>query len=143
MSNLETAIERLTGKQAIPDDEAPIRIWGASNDYNARGHGVTEARRVLRNGTWQWFAPRASSGRLRASDRKDTQYGDVWLGELVAEYTLGKKNPEPDMFLVVYVGDDGETKRSVLKHTKRRDGQYSIVIPGVETPLVVADPAWR
>ena len=131
-----------TGKEQIPPTAAPIRARGAANDYNAKGRGSTIARRVLRNGAWEWVSAPASRGRYLASDRKDTQYGNVWIGEVLATYTLGGRGkPEPDNFLLVLGSDDPMFHK--LPHTLRRDGQYSLTLPGNDEPLLVTDPAWR
>lgn len=149
MEELSTTVDELVsaavrvavGEDAIADDAAPLRIVGASNDYNSRGRGSTMARRVLRDGVWKWLSAPASRGRFLAADRKDTQYGDAWVGEILASYTLGGRGtPRPETFLLV-IG--GEYKTTQLAFTRRRDGQYSVVLPGRDEKLVVSDPAWR
>ena len=137
---IRTATEVAMGRGTIADDAAPIRIRGAQNNYNARGSGSTMARRVLRDGEWKWVSAPASRARLRSGDRHDTQMGDVWVGEIVANYTLGARGtPTPDSFVLVIGGDDKPLQ--TVPHVKRRDGQYTLTF-GEET-LVVSSPAWR
>ena len=85
-------------KGQVEGEETARRIRGALNDYNSRGRGSTMARRVLRDGTWDWVSAPASRGRHLAGDRRDVQWGDVYEGEIIAEYTLGSKRPRPNSF---------------------------------------------
>ena len=126
---------------ATPPDpaSASIRICGAENDYNARGRGSTMARRVLRGGQWAWVSAPASRGRLRASDRHDATCGDVYVGEIVAQYTLGGSST-PDVWYLVY-GSERPLHR--LAATHRRDGRWDLTLDGAEGTVTVADPYWR
>ena len=136
------AVAAAIGQSPIPAEAPPIKIRGAANDYNARGRGSTMARRVLRNGGWEWVSAPASRGRDRADDRQDTQRGNVWPGEIVATYTLGGRGkPEPDNFALVLGA--GKSVFHELPHTLRRDGQSALTLPAVSDPLLVPDPAWR
>lgn len=118
------------------------RIRGAANDYNSRGRGATMSRRVYRGGSWLWVSAPASRGRYLASDRRDVQYGDVYEGEIVAEYTLGQKLPVPSRFWVVVLADEQEKPLKLLSHIKIKSG-YRLSMDGCEESLDVPDPSWR
>jgi hypothetical protein len=138
---------------AIARGEAPApqescgQIWGAKNSYNARGRGNTYVRRVYRDGRWQWFSPPASRGRFLAADRKDTKYGDVYIGDIIAEYTLGSRTP--DQWLLIVDGDGEWATWVSLDATKLRNGRWRVTVassPGKEDvpgELDVPDPYWR
>lgn len=131
---------------AAADPASPsISIRGAANNYNSRGNGGTMARRVLRNGSWQWVSRPASRGRYLASDRHDAQYGDVYAGEIIAEYTLGGSSI-PDAWYLVYEREVKGTRKTLftLTATKRRDGRWSLCRkPGDADIILVSDPYWR
>lgn len=135
------AIDVAMGREQIAADAPAIRVKGAANDYNSRGRGSTMARRVLRDGAWQWLSAPASKGRYTSSDRNDVQYGDAWEGEIIAEYTLGGRSaPKPNGWYIVKPHEKPLT--IIQSATKRRDGQWALTLPNGET-LVVSDPAWR
>jgi hypothetical protein len=142
---LDHAIAIATGIAAIADDIAPLRIKGAWNDYNARGRGHTTARRVLRDGKWEWLSAPASRGRMRAADRNDMQYGNVWEGEIIAEHIIGARSCEPEQFYLIVCGEDEKlinNELTILKHHARRDGQFAVTLPDDQT-ITVSNPAWR
>lgn len=136
---LVRAVDTATGRVAPADDARAIVIRGAWNDYNAKGRGSTTARRVLRDGVWKWVSAPASSGRFRAADRHDVRHGDVWVGEIVAQYTLGARRLAPDYFYLVWEADKPLLP---LEFVRRRDGQYGLTLPGGEV-IIITDPAWR
>ncbi len=99
------------------------------------------ARRVWRDEAWTWVSRPASRARYLAGDRHDIVRGDVYPGEIVAEYTLGG-NTEPDAWFVV-VADNGDGKPlRRLAVVKRRDG-YSLTHKRMEGDIVVPSPYWR
>jgi len=140
------------GEAELPKDAPAIRIWGGMNNYNARGRGSTSARRAYDGRTWRWVAPPTSRGRFLAADRHDTTYGDVYPGEVVAEFRLGERGaPTPHGWYLVRAHPE---KPLVLLHVIRKTHQgyvLSVSRKGV-TPeesaqaygtIVVPDPAWR
>lgn len=134
----QRAFEIATGVRKDASDEAQ-RILGAKNDYNSRGNGSTTARRVLRNGSWDWMSASASRGRSLASDRNDTQYGDVYEGEIVAGYTLGSSRPTPDQFWLVI---NAERPLVKLAHQRIKSG-YRLTREKTGETIDVTDPTWR
>jgi hypothetical protein len=138
VSPAQRAWEIATGARTDASDEGH-RILGAQNDYNSRGNGSTTARRVLRNGSWEWVSAPASRGRYLASDRKDTQYGDVYEGEIVAGYTLGSSRPTPDAFWLVI---DAEKPLVLLGYQKIKTG-YRLTRKKTGETIDVSDPTWR
>ena len=123
------------------EDDFSASIVGAANDYNARGRGSTMARRVLRKGAWEWVSAPASRGRVRADDRHNKTYGDVFEGEIVAEYTLGLAKPKPEAFYIVRASN---TKPCLvnLEFTKTRSG-YKLRGAKSGKEIVVSDPTWK
>jgi hypothetical protein len=137
----QRAVDIAAGRIPAPPEDKGVEVWGAKNDYNARGRGHTYVRRVLRGGRWEWVSPPASRGRFLAADRRDVQYGDVYLGEVIAEYTLGG-NRQPDKWFLVDPHDDYIWW--ALEGTRRRDGQWDLRLSGrQESILTVPDPYWR
>jgi hypothetical protein len=140
------------GEAELPDDAPVLRIWGGKNSYNARGRGSTSARRAYDGRTWRWVAPPTSRGRSYAADRHDTTYGDVYPGEIIAEFTLGERGtPTPHGWYLVRVHPE---KPLVLLHAIRRTKQGYVLAINKQgmTPeesaqaygtIVVPDPAWR
>lgn len=140
---MTNAIAIALGTEPIADDAAPIRVVGARNDYNSRGRGSTMARRVLRRGSWEWVSAPTSRGRFLSADRNDKQYGDVWIGEVLAQYTLGGRGrPAPEKFYLVEEPDENGKHLQELTHVRRRDGRYTLTLPDDQL-LLVSDPAWR
>lgn len=125
-------LERREGNQEA------ISVRGAQNDYNSKGRGSTMARRVLRNNKWIWLSEPASRGRTLSADRNDTKYGDVYEGELVAEYTLGSSRPTPEKF---FIAAKEEKPLKLLDFAKLKTG-YRITLPSGQT-AVVDDPSWK
>jgi hypothetical protein len=70
------------------------------------------------------------------------QYGDVFEGELIAEYTLGNKKPTPDRFWVVVMEDEQAKPLRPLQYVRIKTG-YRVTLDGCEGTLDVPDPAWR
>lgn len=134
LTPVERAWRIASGDASLAASDEAIEAWGASNDYNSKGNGSTTVRRVLRGGTWQWFSDPASRGRFLASDRKDTKYGSVYEGEVLAWYTLGEKTPRPYHFGLV--ASDG--KIIDLDHKAVKSG-YRLSLDEVRT-LDVSDP---
>ena len=114
---------------------------GARNNYNARGRGDTMARRVLRGGKWAWLSSPASQGRYCAADRRDTEYGDVYAGDVLATYTLGQSRPVPDSWRLVCDTVKAADMVCDVAATKTKSG-YRLTLPSGAT-VDVPDPAWR
>ena len=121
--------------------DTAIEVRGAWNDYNSRGRGCTTARRVLRDGTWQWVSRPASRGRYLAGDRHDVQHGAVYEGEIVATYTLGRDGALDTMHLVRAISAPDQKPLQPLPHVRIKGG-YRLNLPD-GTTLDVSDPTWR
>lgn len=132
----QRAFKIALGDTTIEADENAHEVRGAQNDYNAKGRGSTMARRVLRNGTWEWLSAPASRGRFLASDRKDTTYGEVYEGEIVAQYTLGGDKRADKFFVVI----SAEKPLVEIDATKIKTG-YKLELGGMR--LDVSDPYWK
>jgi hypothetical protein len=69
------------------------------------------------------------------------QYGYVYVGDVIAEYTLGGHR-EPDHWYMV--DPHGDEVWWMLEGTRRRDGQWDLRMPGRQDLLLtVPDPYWR
>lgn len=126
-------------------DEAVAEIWGASNDYNAKGRGSTEARRVLRNGSWEWLSKPASRGRYLAGDRRDTTYGNVFEGEIVATFTLGGNRTPSGFSIVAKKGWSAEKPdQAIMKldFVATKSG-YRLTRSKTGETIEVSDPYWK
>jgi len=143
-----TAHAWLVAQGLIQSPEEPCgKIWGAKNCYNARGKGDTYVRRVYRNGTWNWLSEPASRGRFLAADRHDVRYGYVYIGDVIAEYTLGSKTPYA--WKLVTGNCDGVTKLANLNAVKLKQGKWRLRVASIvgeeNIPeyFDVSEPYWR
>jgi hypothetical protein len=120
----------------MPEDEAPLRIRGASKDYSARGSCREHwYRMVLRCGEWRYFSDgRLPAGNYLASDRQATTKGDVWIGELIVQHDRG--GPINRAYLVT----GGDENIVTCPVAARRGGGLSITLPD---GTVVATPSAR
>ncbi len=119
--------------------QEPVEIVGAENYYNARGRGYTMTRRVLRDVVWQWVSRPASRGRYYARDRQDVQWGEVWPGEVIAEFRLGESTPR-----AWYVVHPREARKLLrLSGVRLRDGSYRLTHEEYEGEIIVTDPYWK
>lgn len=125
---------------ATGHDEA-LSIIGSRNNYNSRGRGSTMAVRVLRSGAWVWVSRSASRGRMLASDRRDTQYGDVYEGEIVARYFLGRDGGLDTFGIVLGAEQSDGVKWIKIESNRIRTGYRLTLTDG--TAIEVSDPTWR
>jgi hypothetical protein len=96
---LARAIRRARGEEPIPDDERPIRVIGARADYSARMRAREHwFRMVYREHRWTYFTDYLEPIGLRAAQRHQTLYGDVYIGELLAQHDRG--GPVDVLYLV-------------------------------------------
>ncbi len=133
----EVAWQYATGQRPAPA-VAGRAIRGAVNSYDSRGKGATMARRVFRGGAWTWVSRPAARERYLAADRWDTKYGDVWPGEIVAEYTLGGAST-PDAWHLV---SDATPILVALEAQKTKAG-WVLSLPGHDGSVTLPDPYWR
>lgn len=129
----------LVAKGEATAAEEAIEITGARNDYNAKGRGSTMARRVLRNGSWEWVSKPASRGRYLAGDRKDATRGDVYEGEIIAEFTLGGSG-KPNCFM--YASQRESAPLVIFEGFARTKEGFKLTAKNGES-IMVSDPYWK
>jgi len=131
------AISIATGAVAADPSERGHTITGAKKDLNCKGRGDEWYRMVLRNGRWQYVSDdRLPSGSFRASDRRASVSGDVYVGEIVVRHPRGGR--VESAWLVCDPGEDGKVLVG-CGWGIRRDGQASVRLPDGQE-VVVEDP---
>jgi hypothetical protein len=144
------ACDVATGAAADPAAVA-ISTKGSWRDLNARGNGTETYRRALSpGGAWRFVAEeRLPRGSLLASDRKALVRGDVFVGDLVADYerslrggaSQGEAVHDGKVGLVV-----GSTGRGAeiewMDIYRQKDGTWRVVLP-TGAHLTFPGPAWR
>lgn len=117
------------GKAEADPTSAAISIRAAHKDLNAKGRGPCWYRMVWRGNTWQYFSDgRLPTGTFRAAERRATVYGDVFVGEIIAQHDKG--GPIEAVYLIAPGPSDSEIKLSpALDFTKRRDGMLAVTLP--------------
>lgn len=136
--SLELAIARAKGEVDIPPEEAPVKVCGAFCHYGSRMQMRSHwFRMVWRNGKWQYFTGYLKPIGLRSATRHQELYGDVWVGEILAEHPRGGEVIA--VYLVVSEGTDGLVS---LDFYRRRDGNLSVKLPDGSN-LVLPDPRGR
>lgn len=119
----ESVIKRVIGEEIIPNDEAPCNIMGSHKDYTSRGRCREHwYRMVYRNNQWTYVSSeRLPSGTFLAADRNATAYGDVWVGEVIAQHDKGGKI---DTMWIVVGEDEAEIRK--VEFTRTRDGRLKL-----------------
>ena len=129
---------RARGDETIPADEPALSIIGAHCDYSAsmrrREHWY---RMAWRNGTWEYIGERLQSVGMRAAERHQTKYADVWAGEIIAQHDRGK--PIDSIYLIVKAPLEPKAIKEPLTFRKRRDGRLDIILPD-RTIVALPDP---
>jgi len=148
---IQCACDIATGAASDPTAGA-IRTKGAWRDLNAKGNGTETYRRALSHGgAWRFVSPeRLPRGTFLAADRGAVVRGDVFVGDLVADYDRslrgGKSQSEArhDGQLGLVIGP-AETGGAVIKWMdaiRQKDGTMRVVLP-TGAHLTVVDPGWR
>jgi hypothetical protein len=127
------------GEMAAPEG-AFVRVRAAYADYNARGRRRAHwYRMVYQPGAagWEYFAEdRLKPVGMLAATRHQTVYGDVMLGDIVAQHDHG--GPVDVIYLVV--GDNDEPLKKC--EFARRNGELRITLPD-GTVIRKTDPRRR
>jgi hypothetical protein len=143
----ERAVDIAIGILPRDPKDREEKIWGAKNDYNARGR-YTYVRRVWSGGRWEWVSPPVGRGRWACHEIK---YGYVYRGDVIAEYMYvldGSRKPylEPYSWCLVDPRDeDGEHRWAwALQATRRRGtNMWDLHIYAQQAVfLTVPDPYW-
>jgi hypothetical protein len=133
------AIEIALGEREAPEEG--FRIIGAKKDLNAKGNGPEYYRMVYRNG-WRYVSTdRLPQGKIYASDRRATVYGDVYAGEIVAAHDRGQALDEAWLVIgenkgaskIPVAGKTGNSWGIQIDIKKLRNGLLRFVLPDGRT----------
>lgn len=141
----------LATSEAVDATAAAIAIRGSWRDLNAKGNGSESYRRAMSPGRpWRFVASsRLPSKTFLASDRRTTIRGDVFPGDLLADYErrlhAGQSTSEAvhdgQIGLVVGPSDDG-ADIVWMDAVRQKDGTLRVILP-TGAHLTVATPGWR
>lgn len=144
------ACDIATGAAQDPGAVA-IRTKGSWRDLNAKGNGSETYRRALSpGGQWRFVASeRLPRGVFLAADRKARVRGDVYIGDLVADYdrTLrygaseGEARHDGKIGLVTGPADKG-AEIEWMDVVRQKDGTWRVILP-TGAHLTFASPNWR
>lgn len=145
------ACDLATGTLMDPTASA-IRARGAWRDLNAKGNGTESYRRALSpGGAWRFVSrDRLPRGTFRAADRKATVYGDVYAGDLLADFdrslrggrSTGEAQHDGKIGLVIGHDANGELAIRWLDCARQKDGTVRVILP-TGAHLTIASPEWR
>lgn len=145
------ACDLATGAAKDPTANA-ISTKGAWRDLNAKGNGDETYRRALSpGGVWRFVSrERLPPGTFLAGDRKASVRGDVYPGDLVADYerslrggrSQGEANHDGKVGLVIGPHPEGGAKIEWMDVTRQKDGSWRVILP-TGAHLTFASPAWR
>lgn len=136
---------------ATDDTATAIRTKGAWRDLNSKGNGTETYRRALSPGrTWRFVSSeRLPRGTFLANDRHAYVRGDVYVGDLLADYdrslrqgvSQGDARHDGKIGLVIGAADkDAEVEW--MDVTRQKDGKWRVILP-TSTHLTFESPAWR
>lgn len=110
---------------ATDDSAVAARSRGSWRDLNAKGNGTETYRRALSpGGTWRFVAAeRLPRGTFLAADRGACVRGDVYVGDLIADYDRGLR---------------GGTSQGEARH----DGKVGLVVSHHDGKLMKSDIEW-
>jgi hypothetical protein len=137
---------------AIDHTATAIRVKGAWRDLNAKGNGTETYRRALTPaGSWRFVASeRLPRGTFRAADRGAKVCGDVYPGDLVADYerslrggaSQGEAKSDGRVGLVIRRNDEGKVVIKWMDVARQKDGTWRVILPtGAHLTIQPAD--WR
>jgi hypothetical protein len=128
-----------------------LRTKGAWRDCNAKGNGSETYRRALSpGGAWRFVSSaRLPRGAFLASDRKAIVFGDVFVGDLVADYdrglsrgaSKGEATHDGKVGLVIGPADKG-AEIEWLDAVRQKDGTWRVILP-TGAHLTIARGDWR
>lgn len=145
------ACDIATGAAKDPSANA-ISAKGAWRDVNAKANGSETYRRALSpGGSWRFVSTdHLPRGMFLASDRKAIVRGDVYVGDLIADYdrslSRGKSNGEAKhdgkIGLVIGPAADRGPEVEWMDVTRQKDGTWRVILP-TGAHLTFAPAAWR
>ena len=144
------ACDLATGAVSDPAANA-IRARGSWRDLNAKGNGKETYRRALSpGGSWRFVAAgRLPRGTFLASDRQACERGDVFVGDLIADYermlSRGRSDGEAqhDGKIGIVTGTKGGgADIEWLDVTRQKDGTWRVILP-TGAHLTFAPAGWR
>lgn len=144
------ACDIATGAAADPAAVA-ISTRGAWRDVNAKGNGSETYRRALSpGGAWRFVSSeRLPRGTFLASDRKATVHGDVYVGDLVADYdrslragkSQGDATHDGKIGIVLAPADKG-AEILWMDAIRQKDGTWRVILP-TGAHLTITPAGWR
>ncbi len=144
------ACDIATGAAKDPAANA-IRTKGAWRDLNAKGNGSESYRRALSpGGRWRFAASeRLPRGTFLASDRKACVRGDVYVGDLVADYdrslrggaSQGGATHDGRVGLIVGPADKG-AEIVWMDAIRQKGGTWRVILP-TGAHLTFPAAGWR
>jgi hypothetical protein len=145
------ACDIATGAAADPTATA-IPTKGSWRDLNAKGNGTETYRRALTPGRgWRFVASdRLPRGTFLAADRRAVVRGDVYVGDLVADYdrslrggrSQGEAAHDGKVGLVVGVGADRKVIIEWMDVARQKDGTWRVILP-TGAHLTMPPASWR
>jgi hypothetical protein len=145
------ACDIATGAARDPDAVA-VRTKGSWRDLNCKGNGTETYRRALSpGGSWRFVAEdRLPRGAFLASDRKAIVRGDVFAGDLVANYerslrggaSRGEAAHDGKIGLVVGPREQGGADIEWMDVVRQKNGTWRVVLP-TGAHLTFPSAAWR
>lgn len=147
------ACDLATGAVSDPAAVA-IDARGSWRDLNAKGTGDETYRRALSpGGSWRFVsADRLPRGTFLACDRKAVVRGDVYVGDLLADYdrslsrgkSTGEAKHDGKIGLVVGATEGHLAKDDIewMDVTRQKDGTWRVILP-TGAHLTFAPAGWR
>jgi hypothetical protein len=147
---IRIACDVATGAAVDPSASA-ICAKGAWRDLNARGSGSETYRRALSpGGAWRFVSTeRLPRGAFLAADRKARVRGDVYVGDLIADYerslrggaSQGEARHDGKIGIVVGPADVG-AKIEWMDVVHQKDGTWRVILP-TGAHLTFPPAGWR
>jgi hypothetical protein len=144
------ACDIATGAAQDPTAVA-IRVRGAWRDLNAKGNGTETYRRALSpGGSWRFVsATRLPRGTFLAADRKASVRGDVYVGDLLADYdrslrggsSQGEAAHDGKVGLVIGPSSKG-AEIEWMDVVRQKDGTWRVILP-TGAHLTIPAAGWR
>lgn len=147
------ACDIATGAATDPAANA-ISARGAWRCLNAKGNGSETYRRALSpGGAWRFVSrARLPHGTFLASDRKAEVRGDIYVGDLLADYdrslrggrSQGEASHDGRVGLVIGSTDGRLMRDGVMwmDATRQKNGTWRVVLP-TGAHLTIPSAAWR
>lgn len=144
------ACDIATGAATDPTAVA-IRTEAAWRDLNAKGNGSETYRRALSpGGAWRFVSSeRLPRGTFLAGDRKASIRGDVFIGDLIADYdrslrggaSQGEARHDGKVGLVISPADKG-AEIEWMDVVRQKNGTWRVILP-TGAHLTIPAAGWR